>query len=194
MKFIGNFIVENYINFILILSIIIIISLYIVFPSRWRWITLLAFSTIITFIIVFDFFKLYQFGTKYIPDTNSKSFNVNNNWPPVENKCPDFFSEHSDSSSSGVKCQLQNEQLLKRVQDTCNIYNEEDAIKEYIVIKEKDDNNKDISINDITNNNGNYFIDDTQYEISLSQKYCAKQKWAERCNLSWDGITNVNFC
>mgnify|MGYP004253031125 CR=1 FL=1 len=86
-------------------------------------------------IIVFDFFKLYKFGTKYVPDTNNKNFNVNNKWPPVDNKCPDFFSEYNGTDIN-INCEVKNTNLSKEITDECKQYSEEKALKEFIVNRE----------------------------------------------------------
>jgi c-di-AMP phosphodiesterase-like protein len=198
MKFIGDFILGNYINLILLLIAIIIIALYVTFPSRWRWITILAFITITTLIIVFDFFKLYKFGTKYVPDTNNKNFNVNNKWPPVNNKCPDFFSQYNGTDMN-IDCEVKNTNLSEEITNDCKQYSDEKAMKEFIVNREnsKSENaGNQISIGNVERRIDNYYKqnEDVEYPLSASEKFCAKKQWAERCNLSWDGITNVNHC
>lgn len=199
MKIVMDYINDNYKFFIFGSVIVIIIALYIMFPSMWRSITILGLTSVTLCIIFLDFFKLYDFGTKYVPDTNSSKFNVNLKWPPIDNKCPDFFSETNDPN---IDCVLNNNQLKNTLNDnTCFNYVEEDAIKNKIVTRENEKpENKSktpISNDDIEKRaDGNYYNKSTnnQYSISSSEILCAKKMWAENCNLSWDGITNLNHC
>lgn len=199
MKIVWNYINDNYKFFIFNSVIFVIIALYIMFPSMWRSITILGLISLTACIILLDFFQLYNFGTKYVPDTNSSKFNVNKKWPPIDNKCPDFFSETNDPN---IDCVLKNDQLKNTLNDnTCFNYIEEDAIKNKIVTRENEKpenkSKSQISNDDIEKRaDGNYYnvTSNNQYSISSSEILCAKQIWAENCNLSWDGVTNLSHC